>query len=821
VMVFSVPFGYIADRWRRTRIISWGTAAWGATMIFTGTSWNYGSLLAGRMALGAWDPCDNPTSQSLLADYYPTVQRSKVMSVYQVGQLLGIFLVPIAAAMAATWGWRSAFYFLAIPAFVVAILARRLPEPVRGQQDRAQLGLDATTKQTSVYDTMPWRPAYREILRCRTFVLATLSSGVGSLFFGSVGTWSPTFFIRYHDMTLAQAAGALSLLALGGLAGALLSGWIADYLTYRGLLAGRVVVGAVARLIALPLFILTFTIANTPIMLVMFTLAAACLIAPQAPLNAARADVLHPRLRGRGTALDIVVQSSCAAVAPVLVGVLADTYNLRTAFLIVAPLMGLSGLILLLATATYVREERRLRRIIRAETTGVEVDEIPDASDPMGPMEGESPAAASLRLARTSPSVHEGGDLLVIDGLDVAYGPIQVLFGASLRVRDGGVHALVGRNGVGKTTLLCAIAGLLDWRAGRIVYDGLDLTGVPPEQRVKLGITLMSGGRSTFPSMSVEENIWIGAYPFHADHALVGERFDAVLDIFPMLQSRLGQSGGTLSGGEQQMVALARALVAGPRLLLLDELSIGLAPMVTRELLSVVGRIRDLGTTVVLVEQSVPHALAVADTVMFMEKGRVTNLGDAALMGDGSSLVHMMMAGRPPVGEQRIVSDPFSRVTGERSEAADRTDTDHAPPAIHDADDNDAEHDRWRRPFYAFVAVGIALASILGIHQVIDKPIVDLSDVRSTWEDGTVPRAQALARNNSTSTTYCIEVTFEAVDTDGLSLESVVGLPTTGATSLRPGQSTNFAASFEHLTETEIREELDDVLAFVTGRRTC
>jgi ABC-type branched-subunit amino acid transport system ATPase component/sugar phosphate permease len=654
VMAFSVPFGYIADRWQRTRIVSWGTAAWGATMIFTGTTWNYGSLLTGRMLLGAWDPCDNPTSQSLLADYYPTVQRSKVMSVYQVGQLVGIFLVPIAAAMAATWGWRSAFYFLAIPAFVVAILARRLPEPTRGQQDRLQLGLAATAEQTSVYDTMPGRQAYGEILRCRTFVLATISSGVGSLFFGSIGTWSPTFFIRYHDMTLAQAAGAVSLLALGGLAGALLSGWIADYLTYRGLRAGRVVIGAVARLISVPLFVLTYTINNTPIMLITFTLAAACLIAPQAPMNAARADVLHPRLRGRGTALDIVVQSLCGAIAPVLVGVLADAYNLRTAFLVLVPLMGLSGLILLMATATYVREERRLRRVVRAETTGVDVEaddatQIEErANDPSdGPMPGESPAAASLRLARTWPSVEEGGDLLVIEDLDVAYGQIQVIFGATMRVPAGGVHALVGRNGVGKTTLLSAIAGLVDWRVGRVIYDGLELTGVPPEQRVKLGITLMSGGRSTFPSMSVEENIWIGAFPFHADRALVGDRFDAVIDIFPMLRPRLAQSGGTLSGGEQQMVALARALMAGPRLLLLDELSIGLAPVVTRELFKVVAAIRDLGTTVVIVEQSVPNALSIADSVMFMEKGRVTDLGAAEHLGDGSSLVQMMMTGRP------------------------------------------------------------------------------------------------------------------------------------------------------------------------------
>src|SRR4051794_3206598 len=407
VMVFSIPFGYIADRRVRTRIISWGTAAWGATMIFTGLAWNYASLFIARMTLGAWDPCDNPTSQSLLADYYPTVQRSKVMSVYQVGQLLGVFLIPVAAVMATQWGWRSAFFFLAIPAFVVAILARRLPEPVRGQQDRLQLGLDAEATVESRHDTMSSRDAYREIMRCRTFVLMTVSSTIGSVFFGSLGAWSPTFFVRYHDMSLSQAAAALILLALGGLTGALLSGWTADYMTYRGMRAGRIVVAAGARLIGFPLFFLTFTLGNTPVMLVCFAFAAMCLIAPQAPLNAARADVLHPRLRGRGTSLDLVLQSSASAISPIVVGILSDIYGLRTAFLIVLPLMLGSGLILLLAVATYVREERSLRREIHREALGTDGD-APGEDDSSERRDGETFRQAALRLARTGPTVEEG-----------------------------------------------------------------------------------------------------------------------------------------------------------------------------------------------------------------------------------------------------------------------------------------------------------------------------------------------------------------------------------------------------------------------------
>ena len=641
VMAFSVPFGYIADRWNRTRIISWGTAAWGATMIFTGSAWNYGSLFVGRISLGAWDPCDNPTSQSLLADYYPTVQRSKVMSVYQAGQLTGVFLIPIAAVMATNWGWRSAFYFLAIPAFIVAILARRLPEPVRGQQDRLQLGLDAVPAPAVAVQAKPAKEEYREILRCRTFLLMAISSTIGSMFFGALGTWSPTFFVRYHDMTLSQAASSLVLLALGGLAGALLSGWAADYATYRGLRAGRIVIAALARLAGFPFFILTFTLDNTPLMLVSFTFAAMCLIAPQAPLNAARADVLHPNLRGRGTSLDVVLQSTASALSPVIVGILADRYGLRTAFLILVPLMAVSGLILLIAVATYVREERALRMTIRAEATGTEISF--DQTDESDRRAGETMGQAALRLARTGPTVAEGGYLIDINALDVSYGAIQVLFDAALRVPEGGVHAIVGRNGVGKTTLLNTIAGLTESRHGRIMYDGLDITGVPPEQRVQLGITLMGGGRSSFPTLTVEENLWIGAFPYHEHEELVRARLDAVLEIFPTLRMRLRQSGGTLSGGEQQMVALARSLMAGPRLLMLDELSIGLAPVVTRDLLSVVHRIKTLGTTVIIVEQSVANALAVADTVTFMDKATIVPLGPAAELGDGRVLVEMMM----------------------------------------------------------------------------------------------------------------------------------------------------------------------------------
>jgi ABC-type branched-subunit amino acid transport system ATPase component len=259
--------------------------------------------------------------------------------------------------------------------------------------------------------------------------------------------------------------------------------------------------------------------------------------------------------------------------------------------------------------------------------------------------------AATAQPAATSTIVRDGSDdaaaadapLLDVDGIDVSYGMIQVLFGTCITIRRGGCHVLVGRNGVGKSTLLRSIAGLVDPTAGRITLLGQDLTGVPPDQRVKLGLTLVVGGEATFPSLSVKDNLWIGAFPFAGEHGLIAERLDAVLEVFPPLAQRLSQTGGTLSGGEQQMMALARALMAGPELLLVDELSLGLAPTVTEELLEAIGRIVELGTTVLVVEQSLRIALRIADEVYFMERGEVRPLGPVDQLGGIDDLVGLMI----------------------------------------------------------------------------------------------------------------------------------------------------------------------------------
>ena len=656
VTLGTVPFGALADRHSRTKIIAWGTAAWGVTMVFTGLASGFFMLLLGRMVLGLWDPCDNPTSQSLLADYYPVNQRSKVMGIYQMGQLTGFFLLPIGGLMGEAWGWRATFFFFALPAFVVALLSWRLPEPVRGIQERRhqRLEADESTAIASKYQTVPVMVAYKDILRVRSYTASLVSSAVGGLFFGGIGVWTPTFLIRYHDLDVAEATTALSMVAVGGLVGVLTAGNLADFLTHSGYTSARISVAGISRVISAPLFIAAFLVGYTPLMLILLAFGALFLVAAIPPLNAARADVLHPDLRGRGTSLDAVTQSLSSAASPVIYGIIADASDLRTAYMVLIPLAGVAGLILLtFALASYRSDEQAVQAMVRDEhaqhiTSLVEASKerddtaSADRSSPATSPPAESAAAdvddPEPRPEGSAPA--EGAEpLLQIDALDFSYGPIQVLFGVDLTVPQGGCHALVGRNGVGKTTLLANIGGLLHAQSGQMFFRGQDLVGIPPEQRAKLGITLMAAGQSIFPSLSVRDNLWFGAYPFARSHSLVTERLGEVLDVFPALSPRLDQRAGTLSGGEQQMVALGRALVAGPDLLLIDELSLGLAPTVTVELLKVVERIASLGTTILLVEQSIGVALSVADTVFFMDRGRVSELGPAtALDADALTL---------------------------------------------------------------------------------------------------------------------------------------------------------------------------------------
>lgn len=218
--------------------------------------------------------------------------------------------------------------------------------------------------------------------------------------------------------------------------------------------------------------------------------------------------------------------------------------------------------------------------------------------------------------------------MLKINDMNVYYGAIHALKGISLEINEGEIVTLIGANGAGKSTTLRTISGLLKPKTGTIEFEGKNIAGMPAQNIVKAGISQVPEGRRVFAEMTVMENLELGAF-IRKDKAGIAKDLKMVFEHFPRLEERVNQQAGTLSGGEQQMLAMGRALMSRPRLLLLDEPSMGLAPLLIREIFSIIQDINKVGTTVLLVEQNANMALSIANRAYVLETGRITLSGDA------------------------------------------------------------------------------------------------------------------------------------------------------------------------------------------------
>ncbi|MGI8755301.1 MAG: ATP-binding cassette domain-containing protein, partial [Acidimicrobiales bacterium] len=291
-----------------------------------------------------------------------------------------------------------------------------------------------------------------------------------------------------------------------------------------------------------------------------------------------------------------------------------------------------------LAELAYRARDAGLRRLAAAggidvpsltadrRTDELRIDEVAYAG---GPAATSPPASPPPPEGSESVALPAEPGWLSVRGLDVAYDGVQVLFGVDLDVARGQITALLGTNGAGKSTLLRAIGGVAPVTAGTIQLGDDDLLALRPEQVPMLGIGQMPGGQGVFPSLTVEENLRVAAWLLRTDGPLVAQRIDEVKGRFDVLAARSGDAAGDLSGGQQQQLALAMALLSRPKVLLVDELSLGLAPVIVEQLLGELRALRDDGTTIVIVEQSVNVALSVADHAYFMEKGEVRFSGSA------------------------------------------------------------------------------------------------------------------------------------------------------------------------------------------------
>ena len=234
--------------------------------------------------------------------------------------------------------------------------------------------------------------------------------------------------------------------------------------------------------------------------------------------------------------------------------------------------------------------------------------------------------------------------ILHVDDLNVYYGSIHAVKGISFDVEEGEIVTLIGANGAGKSTTLNTVAGLLKPREGKVEFEGESLLGIPPHTIVSNGMALCPEGRRVFLQMSVRENLEMGAFT-RRDSAEIADSLEMVFDRFPRLKEREGQSAGTLSGGEQQMLAMGRALMSKPRLLMLDEPSMGLAPILVQEIFNIIKSLHETGTTVLLVEQNARMALSVADRAYVLETGRVSMSGNAADLANDDRVKQAYLGG--------------------------------------------------------------------------------------------------------------------------------------------------------------------------------
>jgi branched-chain amino acid transport system ATP-binding protein len=227
--------------------------------------------------------------------------------------------------------------------------------------------------------------------------------------------------------------------------------------------------------------------------------------------------------------------------------------------------------------------------------------------------------------------------LLKLEDVHLTYGKIEALHGIDVEVEPGEVVALIGANGAGKTSTMRAVSGVRGISQGKITFDGKDVTRLRADQRVRLGLSLSPEGRGIFPGMTVMENLDMGAYT-RRDRSGVKEDLERVFGLFPRLQERQAQIAGTMSGGEQQMLAMGRALMARPKLLLLDEPSMGLAPMLIQQIFTIITEISAQGTTILVVEQNAKQALTRADRAYVLETGNIRKSGTGAELLDDPSI---------------------------------------------------------------------------------------------------------------------------------------------------------------------------------------
>ncbi len=589
-ILVAAPLGYLADRYNRVRIAQIAGLVWGFAALGTGLAPVLGVLIAARFVGGVGRLVNEPVHPSLLADYYPPASLPTVFGVHRFANILGNIAGPIAGALAALFAasaiaeWRPVFVLLAIPTFFLLLFSLRLHEPVRG------VTIDAESAKRST-ERFRFAEAYRRLKAIQSLK----RTWVAAFFFGAgvipLASFLSLFFEDIYGMGPVGRGFMVMLRGAGGGVGLL----IGARLTRRLQTAGRMdrlplVTGLMIIQFALAMVAMAIMpwLAGSIIFAFLLSVGASGFLPPYLTTVAL---VAPPRIRSQGYAYSLLFFAVGGVFLSRIAAGVGDQHGLRAGLLLLSVFVALGGLVGLTVRRFIQRDRNEAEKSIKAQEAA------------------------------------EGGSFLVCKGIDVAYDQVQVLFDVDFEIQSGEIIALLGTNGAGKSTLLKAISGLVDPIGGAIFFEGHDITHADANSKSELGIVQVPGGRGVFPSLTVGDNIRAAGWLYRGDAEYREEAVERVLKYFPILRKRWETPAGNLSGGEQQMLSLAQAFIAKPKLMLIDELSLGLAPTVVESLLEIVRAIHDSGTTIVLVEQSVNTALKLAKRAAFMEKGEIRFTG--------------------------------------------------------------------------------------------------------------------------------------------------------------------------------------------------
>ncbi len=597
-LLLQVPIAAMADRHKRTSIAVLGAALWGVFSVLTGLAGGIIMLAIVRTGSGIGRATVDPTHNSLLADYYPPEVRPRVYSFHRAANAVGACIGPLAAGLiAAEFGWRLPFIVFAIPTAIFVVLGIRLKEPVRGAHERRAMGADA-----SVIDTEEDAPSFAEGWRMvhKIPTLRRIWYSLPFLAISLVGFVSLAALMYDSKFGLDERARGF---VAAGVEPAQLVGLIVGASVGMKLMAkdpGSVLKFLSWVSVVVSACLVVFALAPTLWVAIAANAVIAASLAVLGPgILAALSLAIPPRARSIGFSVGALWTIPGLMLLPVL-GAIGDRWGIQWGMLVMVPIFLIGGLVIASAS-----------RSVNADITQVW-------------------AAAAARAEARRERDAGRSKLVVVRDLEVFYGDVQVLFGVDFEVDEGQIVALLGTNGAGKSTLLKAISGVVEADRGAVIFDGREITHAPPHQIARFGISQMPGGAGVFGDLTVRENLQVGSWVERRDRAEVAERVARVLEFFPILERRFDDPAGDLSGGQQQMLALGMAFLAEPRLLMIDELSLGLAPVVVEQLLPVVRGLAEAGTTVIIVEQSVNVALSLAETAFFMEKGQIRFHGPTA-----------------------------------------------------------------------------------------------------------------------------------------------------------------------------------------------